>query len=328
VLTTPVDEAMDLPLFQLGNAYAVSADGMVTFGSAHVPNENGTGSLERAARWDLSGTLQLLEPDPSVSSWATATNCDGSVAAIASSSLKLWSATEGLRVMPSFGPGLPAWVSAFSADGSVAVGAVQSALGVAYPVTFAVNAPPTLLSIESNIMGLSADGTLALLRHASSVYWERFAFLVGSGGGFAFPGEPGGLSADGRVVVGVVSSANLQMRPIRWSRDSSMLELPCLPPLFPGFGSSCTPLFVSSKGNVIGGLLETPFISTFLWDARHGTRDLMQMLIEYGLDLSEVEDLMVSDMSDDGRVLVGRASDLTLGRIRPFRIVLPADVFD
>jgi hypothetical protein len=91
---------------------------------------------------------------------------------------------------------------------------------------------------------------------------------------------------------------------------------------------SCVPRCVSSKGSVIAGSVDSVFLGSFVWDVRHGSRDLQQLLTDYGLDLVDWEELTIEDMSDDGRVLVGQGLNLTIFQYLPFRVTLPVGAFD
>ncbi len=137
--------------------------------------------------------------------------------------------------------------------------------------------------------------------------------------------DPLATSADGSVVVGEDGWPG-DSTAVRWTRETGMVRLS--PRGSVAYG-------VSADGSIVvgadwlwgGGPLEGPR-SVWIWDQTHGLRDLQEMLVDdLGLDLDDWHLLEPADVSDDGRVIVGRGqvwSDETQRWTRQgFRAVIP-----
>jgi hypothetical protein len=118
---------------------------------------------------------------------------------------------------------------------------------------------------------------------------------LGGGEGLTFIND---LSADGLVAVGSSRTGNAAARAIRWTRESGTVEVPGLS-VFPGANvATC----VSGDGSVIGGVNSQPNDSDsvpWVWTEATGT---LQLPLPQGYRAGRV-----SDVSDDGKVLVGTA---------------------
>ncbi len=78
---------------------------------------------------------------------------------------------------------------------------------------------------------------------------------------------------------------------------------------------------VSADGSVVVGDI-LPF-EPFIWDEHNGMRDLREVLTgDYGLDLTGWKLESVTDISDDGRVLVGNGENPD-GVYEAWRAVIP-----
>ncbi|MBN8596125.1 MAG: hypothetical protein J0L78_00460 [Planctomycetes bacterium] len=130
---------------------------------------------------------------------------------------------------------------------------------------------------------------------------QGIGFLPGGNASFAV-----GISADGAVVVGRAnvedSPGQFQHRPFRWSAQSGMVAIPMLPGSS-NFGEASD---ASANGGIIVGESNG---KAFIWDAQHGTRDLQQLLISNGHDLTGWTLLRANAVSDDGNVVAGIGLD-------------------
>ena len=85
----------------------------------------------------------------------------------------------------------------------------------------------------------------------------------------------------------------------------------------------CSPLDTTSQGSL---LLLRQGGGDYLWDAQYGLRSLEGLLVEHGADVTGVT-LSASAMSDDGRVIVGRAT-LPDGTGQAFKALLPRAAYE
>lgn len=128
------------------------------------------------------------------------------------------------------------------------------------------------------------------------------------------------LSADGGVLLGSLDPDGfIDSAAFRWTESTGAVNLT------PGRASIAVD--VSADGNVIvadswenaqseGASPE----DTFVWDAEHGTRTLDEVLSERGVDVSGWEFGHARALSDDGKVLLGRAQCAGVPTL--YRIVL------
>lgn len=118
---------------------------------------------------------------------------------------------------------------------------------------------------------------------------------LGGGEGLTFLND---LSADGLVAVGSSRTGNAAARAVRWTRETGTVEVPGLS-VFPGANvATC----VNGDGSVIGGVNSQPNDSDsvpWVWTEATGTR---QLPLPEGYKAGRV-----SDVSDDGKILVGTA---------------------
>lgn len=114
------------------------------------------------------------------------------------------------------------------------------------------------------------------------------------------------VSNDGRVVVGF--SFNDDGFGFRWTEDEGLQPLThSFPPLALGVPAWIRPLAMSADGSVVvGEVRNSRSIRGFVWDEECGTRGFREFLRdEHGLDLEGWHLEFPSDISDDGRILVG-----------------------
>ncbi|MBK8270786.1 MAG: PEP-CTERM sorting domain-containing protein [Planctomycetes bacterium] len=185
---------------------------------------------------------------------------------------------------------------------------------------------------SSSASGISGDGSVIVGGSDGQAF--RWVDGVMTGIGFLpppFPGEDVSLASyaaaasyDGSIIVGGSSAYDYstdqsQGQAFRWS-DGAMIGLGDLPG--GDFASSATA--VSADGSIIvgQGTASTGEVA-FIWDQSHGMRDLRELLVgDFGLDLTGWTLRYVSDISADGRVIVGTGIN-PAGDNEAFRAVVP-----
>lgn len=296
----------------------VSGDGTTLVGTLILSSFPSVELRSAVVRFDQPLTL-LAQPAGVISSSATALNVDGTIVV---GSLPAtgsgFVSTNGGPVVPTDGPALVD----VSADGTVRITAGARQVGAGPLESF-----PNLDAFTSlNATGLSASGAAAALtcnRFESgggygygyspgpSINIDRAARWTATGGTESLGVLPGGedsfalgISADGAVVVGeserLVDPGDIRNRPFRWTADGGMQELPMLP----GTSARGVASSASADGSVVVGQCDDV---AFVWDATRGTRDLRQVLVANGQDVASWSFLSAEHVSDNGRVVVGRA---------------------
>jgi probable HAF family extracellular repeat protein len=266
----------DLPggVFQ-SQALGVSADGAVVvgFGTRSAPDPP-TGTLE-AFRWTAGGGMVGLGDLPGgfFRSQASGVSADGavvvggSVSALGSEAFR-WTPAGGMVGLGILPGGVASGASGVSADGSVVVGSssdTRRSEGFRWTAT-------------NGMVGLGFLGS-----------------FLGSNESFAL-----GLSADGTVVVGVSTSDSRAGEAFRWTVDTGMISLGVLPG-----GSNSIARAVSADGSVVvGSGSSASGGAAFFWDNANGMRDLRDVLISQGDDLTGWT-LVATGISADGRTIVG-----------------------
>ncbi len=267
-------------------ANAISADGSVVVGWSESdlwPRQ--------AFRWTAEGGMVGLGdlPGGSGSSNAHDVSADGSVVVGNGSKTGFrWTADdgmEGIEGLPT-GEGVEdgSYVTAISADGSVVVGGVSFGFFGTQPFRWTIDEGLTMLGNSDR-------------------------------------GQAHDVSADGSIVVGYARFDQGEGA-FLWTAEAGMVELGDLA----GGEFSLTPQGISADGSVIVG--EAHEVVTkdhipFLWNATHGVRRLQEVLsVDYGLDLTGWELTRGADISADGRVIVGNATNPD-GNREAWRVVIP-----
>ena len=190
----------------------------------------------------------------------------------------------------------PQWGCAtkISADGTTVVGNIGRAFrwteanGMQY-----LGWPPG--TYEASAWGVSADGHVIVGYYAGANYagafrWTEATGMVGLGSlpdGASWPND---VSEDGLVVVGRSGG-----QAFIWSEVEGMRGI--------GSGSAQG---VSGDGTVVG----QNDSGAFIWDANHGMQNLKNVLENaYGLDINGWRLGYCSDISADGRTIVGTGND-------------------
>lgn len=266
------------------HAYGASLQGRVVVGSATLGN--GPEST-RAFRWTAeTGMVDLGTLGPAGThdrSYALGVSADGGVVVGVSTSAQgfqafRWSESESMVGLGDLAGGdFRSEATGVSADGSVIVG--WSSVGTGCPTG----------SVSQSFRWTAGEGMVSL----DSPSENSVATAV---------------SADGRTIVGKRYRPGIDYAlPYRWTAGTGMVELGSLP----GGEYEIEPLAVSGDGStVVGQLLAAPdggLLRAFIWDARHGTRDLRTVLIE-DYHLTEVEDWKLggaTSISMDGLTIAG-----------------------
>ncbi len=299
----------------------ISADGSVVVGTSH----SNTG--REAFRWTADGGMVGLGelPGPEFQTMATGVSADGSV--IVGERITAWSGggkafrwTQG-NGMVGLGD-LPEGVHnskayGVSADGSVIVG--NSFVG---PNSYMGSMEAFRWSSDGGLVGLgdlpggdlhssvgdvSADGSVVVGKSLSASGMEAFRWtsdggMVGLGDlpGGSFLSRATGVSADGSVVVGNGRNV-LGYEAFRWTLGGGMVGLGDLP----GGAFSSVATGVSADGSVVVG---SSGGAAFIWDEINGMQSLEDLLMDLGADLTGWDEISVSGISADGRVIMGVGS--------------------
>jgi probable HAF family extracellular repeat protein len=302
--------------------WAVSADGATVVGTeGKWPG----GGVREAIRWTPeTGPVGLgfLHPGDK-NSWARGVSGNGSVVVGWSAGDRTeafrWTAETGMVGVGFLYPGQSRATQArgVSADGSVVVGYDfrLPARDEAFRWTPAdgmvgLGTLPESASRSSSAYGVSGDGSVVVGGSGQAFRWTAQTGMVGIGE-LTYGGTAGtAASADGAVVVG-----DSGRQAFRWTAETGMVSLGSLPPPDP-FGSyRYEANGVSADGSLVVGTVEEigdtptdPPVLAWIWDQTHGMRDLQEVLTnDFGLDLPGWDLVAATDISADGRVIVGWA---------------------
>lgn len=194
----------------------------------------------------------------------------------------------------------------------------------------------------SRAFGVSADGAVVVgdaeFTDAASFSGFRSGAFRWSGGSFealgsltaGFPSLATATSADAATIVGGASVAagatTTGQQAFRWTQAAGMVALGSLPGVAASMATA-----VSDDGRVITGTTSTAGgilgyrgslgfdrgDGAFRWTEATGMRDLRQLLVDAGADLTGLTLNSVSGMSPDGQWIIGQATDAG-GQSRPF----------
>lgn len=276
-------------------AEAISPDGSVVVGRSD------TASGTEAFRWTAAtGMLYLGGLPGSSTSTGQGVSAGGAIIAGRSSSpieAFRWSESAGFQGLG----GIQTGARDISFDGSVIVGTQQAGGGIPYRWTQSTG----LVDLGINggdANAISGDGSVIVgFRQDSLFRDEAFRWIAGTGEvGLGFlsgdnASEARDVSADGAIVVG--SSGSNRKTAFRWTQGTGMVGLDPLPGAFASSAEG-----ISGDGNLIVGNSG----GAFIWDAQQGTRDLRDVLVnDFGLDLTGWALIAATDVSADGRIIVG-----------------------
>lgn len=294
-------------------AGGISADGQVVVGGC----ASGATCTE-AWRWTQVGGIQGLGVlSGQTKSFATATSGDGAVVFGTSGTIFRWASGSG---MVDIGAGLPSGsgvqivATDLSSDGLVAVGGfvdLGTLQGGAYRWTSGVGVEilvPFTLPDVAAFSALSADGSV--IAGSSGLPDDTVAFLRTASGTTFLPelpsagcqcgSEPSGISDDGLFVVG-----DSQTAPFLWSAATGTIGLGFL-----GGATYGEATDVSSDGSVVVGTESLPAGETaFVWTEQAGMRELRDVLVQRGVDLTGWTLTGAVGISSDGLVIAGNGTN-------------------
>lgn len=295
------------------HAMDMSADGKVVVGA------NVCGAPAEPIRWSAAqGVAGLGLPPGAVSGAAEATSADGSIVvgtayygvlADRSEAFRWTSGTGfvGLGVLPGADSSS---AHGISDDGSVVV-------GVSGNDAFRWTATGGMVSLgPGGATATSPDGAVVVGWTGNEpMRWTAETGMVGLGHlAFGFNGLATDVSADGSVVVGSDHSYfPSHEEAFRWTADGGMVGLGHLPLGDPPGEEYSAAAGISADGSIVVGASyksnHPQDNRAFIWDAVHGMRDLHRVLEQdYGLDLGRWHFLDATDISNDGRSIVGNGS--------------------
>ena len=287
-------------------AHGVSADGSVVVGwSRNVIGFNEAFLWTSASGMQGLGSLGMM-PN---SSNAYGVSADGTVVVgEANGQAFRWTQVDG---MSAYRNGLAA---AVSPDGTVAVGYTASLSVVGFE---AARWSPALTRLgdlpggdfSSFAFEVSTGGDVVVgIGNVADGMSQAFKWEAGAMTGLGYlPGGAGLSSAndvtpDGRIIVGV-SNVAAGREAFRWTADEGMVGLGDLS----GGDHYSEATAVSADGSVVVGYgrHSSGFDEAFIWDAVNGMRDLRELLVMNGADLTGWQNLHVVDISADGQTVVG-----------------------
>ena len=287
----------------------LSADGSIVVGSGRSSSTSLPGEAIRWTRDEGAVGLGYLQPGDTAGSGATGISADGSIIVGASwtddrSEWFIWNAETGMT-------DASMWIWGISGDGSTLVGVHQ---GQAFRWT-AEEGRVGLGSLpghgRSEPYSVSDDGSVIVGNSGS----EAFRWTVDEGMTRLLDqfGDAVDLSADGSVVVGMSWGSAF-----RWTADAGTTRLGWLGPYPDYFGGGSVAAAVSADGSVVVGRdqawahyppgpIDTMSpVRAWIWDETNGMRGIEDLLTDdYGLDLTGWELTSATDISADGRAIIG-----------------------
>ncbi len=131
---------------------------------------------------------------------------------------------------------------------------------------------------------------------------------------------PSDLSGDGSVVVGEWDPPEGGRQPFRWTSETGMVDLGLLPWASDGRAEA-----VSADGSIVVGYnFGSEMTSPFIWDEIHGMRDLSEVLtVDFGLDLTDWDFANATDISSDGRIIVGSGRYIPDSSDQAWMVIIP-----
>jgi probable HAF family extracellular repeat protein len=298
-------------------ALGVSADGHVVVG------QSSSALGFEAFRWTQVDGMRSLGASPN--SAAAAASAGGSVVVGRLQDLQAfrWTQTTGPVGLGSLPGGNQSEALGVSADGAVVVGQGNGVIGgvgsgnLAFRWTeqsgmvFLGDLPGGPVTSIAN--GVSADGSVIVGGSNSVLGQEAFRWTqtqgmvrLGDLPGGGFLSFARAISPDGGVIVGNANSA-FGNEGFRWTQESGMIGLGDLPGGGLFFNSYA--LGVSENGSIVVGIGETDLASeafeAFVWDSMNGIRNLKNVLISQGDDLTGWRLDRANGISADGTIIVG-----------------------
>ena len=313
-------------------ATAVSADGRVVVGNGL--NDRGMVAL----RWTEQGGITEIppaHPEKRYRSIAQGVSSDGKTVVGESSSAEtfrgvnmnqgyVWRAEKGMRLLGTLPGMFPASAArAVSGNGAIVVGQVSATkgpFGFAWTQSRGLNKLPSSATIRpQDVWGISSDGIAAVgvaveftddghLRFSNGKRGRRAAFKALNTGEFQALGVlPEHLSSkamdaslQGRYVVGTSARAGGSQAFI-WDAARGMRGLGHLQRHEHSYASG-----ISDDGRFVVGISGKESTKAFIWAQDAGIQDLQVLAMDAGLDLSGWMLKSASDISANGKTVVGR----------------------
>lgn len=310
----------------------MNADATVLAGLAPVGNDE-----QQVFRWSAaSGYADLgLNAAGWTRSWLGGISADGST--IAGGAMGpdhdidafLWTESSGLRELAAPDGVDYCQANGITPDGRVIVGSaavdghnvvVRWVDGQFHNLGYAADRMPHAKGVSDDGSAIATsehwDGNLQAGRWTEAGGFQVLGGLTTSGTSEAWQ-----ISGDGRTIVGLASVADGMNHAFAWTSESGMVDLG----LLPGDLGSSVATAVSFDGSIIAGTSGW-FTSNraFLWTSATGLVDLREYLIDQGVaELAGWQLLSVTDLSNDGRILIGTASS-DLGELYQFVATIPS----
>ena len=227
-----------------------------------------------------------------------------------------YSAATGSVPFPTASPGVPTTAVGIAPDGQLTAGFMVNnafasnlelvtwdAAGL-YQTGVAVAGPNYYYHMNVSLVGHVVAGTTISPHGTQGFTWSATSGLNGlgdlPGGGFGSTATD--ISADGRVVVGTVTSAASVIEAARWTDTTGWVPLGS--PFGATYGSQAEG--VSSDGSIIVGMTNSPSGSQgFIWDAVHGMRLASDVLTSLRVDFAGWQLTDVNDVSAAGLYITG-----------------------
>jgi uncharacterized membrane protein len=313
-------------------ALGISPDGTTVVGWASPIAGN-----ERALRWVIGQTPEVIGPTPLPRSFTTAeaASFNGSfVTGRTGADSYRWFQDGTIDDIPPLAGSLRSNdATGISYDGGVVVGNCQTPDGPrGYRWTPAGGSTPIPLpdpqpnSNEGRASAVSADGTHIAGFSRSATGYHGYLWSTTAGFERTSLGLPGGqgsyardISADGTVVVGRTEySANL-MRGWVWSAATGYTILPNLPER-----DTLSPNAISGDGTTVVGSIypSSDFSDPIVWTSQTGTLRIRDILTSNGVDLTGWTLGIATDVSFDGTSIVGVGE--YAGQSRGWLVTIPA----
>lgn len=337
----------DLPGGQFySEGWGVSADGRVATGLS-VTGGSGIAQITTAFWWDPSAGIQPACAINGVNSHGSGLSHDGTVAVgwvdfgfFSTLGIQAYinTAAGGTVLLGDLPDGQTgqarSYGIAISGDGQIVVGNGESGRGQeAFYCRVATGELVAMGSLNHNVWGswasgVSADGSViignsyAAAGQTQAYRWTQATGMIGIGYLPAAPGvvpisQAESISADGLVIVGESRSVDSAygMETFRWTPAGGFTRLGD----FAGgtfqswaFAASADGSVVVGKGMIEGtpgpfGPQSAP--RAFIWDSAHGLRDLRQVLVDAGANLTGWVLTEARGISADGLTIVGTGTD-------------------
>lgn len=307
------------PGIKQSEAHAVSDDGRVVTGWALD-----TAFGKRAFRWTTDGGLEMLPiPTGFTESDAFGLSDDGTKAvgtlydSVGFTEVYYWDSASGPAASGVLTAGNTTEGSAITGDGAVILGWSWAPHDSGQVFSWA---PPggTLSGYQERMSGRRFYAYA--VSDAESVFvgkedtpsggylpaiWENSSVSNLTLQGSLVRGIALDVTPDGKTVVGMCRDSIGGTRPdvaVRWTSRSTPGDLGSLDPVF----SDSWAWAVSADGEIVVG---ESFGRAFIWTEKTGMRDLRQVLIGMGLDLTGWTLSSAQDISDDGTTVVGKGSN-------------------